>query len=85
MTDYSASPYDQAIPSKSTIVPSENNRSYKDGDEMHFEVPNIASMAFIDMSQSYLMMKVKANCNLPVKFNTQAAAHALIDRVLVSI
>ena len=83
MTDYSASPYDQAIPSKSTIVPSENNRSYKDGDEMHFEVPNIASMAFIDMSQSYLMMKVKANCNLPVKFNTQAAAHALIDRVLV--
>ena len=56
---FSASQFRQTIGSKSTIVPSDHQLEYKDGDTIRFEIPKY--IGFIDPRQSFLSMKISIN------------------------
>ena len=53
---FQASEFRQTIGSKSTLVPSDHQLDYNDGDTIRFEVPKF--IGFIDPRQSFLSMKV---------------------------
>lgn len=78
---YSASPYDQTISSKSTIVPSDHSLEYNAGDTMRFDVP--AFMGFIDPRQSYLKMKVKVDARVPVRFPDTIGCQSIVNNLRV--
>ena len=55
--DFTASPYQQTIPSRSTFAPSDHQLSYKSSSTLRFEIPQF--LAFIDPRQSYLKFNIK--------------------------
>ena len=55
MSQFTASPFDTSVESKSTIVPSDRQQKYRDGETIRFEVPEF--MSFIDPRQTYLKLK----------------------------
>ena len=68
---FSASEFRQTIPSKSTIVPSDHQLDYKDGDTIRFEIPKY--IGFIDPRQSFLSMKVSINSPAARAYFTNSA------------
>ena len=54
---FQASEFRQTIGSKSTLVPSDHQLDYTDGDTIRFEIPKF--IGFIDPRQSFLSMKVQ--------------------------
>jgi len=77
--EFSASQYDKTIPSKSTIVPSQNQLEYEAGQTINFEIPDF--MGFIDPRQSYLKFKVKATCSSPATFSKRCGIQSIINNL----
>mgnify|MGYP003642049830 FL=1 len=68
---FSASQFRQTIGSKSTIVPSDHQLEYKDGDTIRFEIPKY--IGFIDPRQSFLSMKISINSPAARAYFTNSA------------
>ena len=86
MSQFKASPYEQSVDSKSTIVPSDHQQKYRDGETMRFEVP--AFMSYIDPRQSYLKFKLSVEDNattnhIRLKLNAGVGAQGVIDRIRI--
>ena len=79
--DFTASPYPQTIPSKSTIVPSDHQLEYSDGQTLRFEVPDF--MGFIDPRQSYLKFNVKATCSSISTFSKKCGIQSIINNMRI--
>ena len=77
--DFKASQYDNTIPSKSTIVPSQNQLQYEAGQTIKFSIPPF--MGFIDPRQSYLKFKVKATCSSPATFSKRCGIQSIINNL----
>jgi len=86
MSQFKASPYEQSVNSKSTIVPSDHQQKYRDGETMRFEVP--AFMSYIDPRQSYLKCKLSIEDNeftnhIRLKLDSGVGAQGIIDRIRI--
>jgi hypothetical protein len=86
MSQFKASPYEQSVNSKSTIVPSDHQQKYRDGETMRFEVP--AFMSYIDPRQSYLKCKLSIEDNattnhIRLKLDPGVGAQGIIDRIRI--
>lgn len=80
--DFVSSQYNKTIPSKSTFVPSDNQKSYSDNMTVRFEVPSF--MGFIDPRQTYLKMKVGVkNAPAVCRLSNKCGSHALIDQLRI--
>jgi len=80
--NFTASNYNQTIPSRSSFVPSDNQLRYTDGQTIRFEIPSF--MGFIDPRQTYLKFKVKVN-NAPAlcSFSKKCGIHSLINNLRI--
>ena len=83
---FAASPYQTAVLSKSTIVPSDHQQLYRDGETMRFEVP--AFMSYIDPRQSYLKCRIRvddaaATNHIRLKLDPSVGGQGLIDRIRI--
>lgn len=81
-----ATPFETTIGSNSTIVPSDNQLAYTDGDTIRFEIP--AFMSVIDPRQTYLKMKIsikdtEVSNHIRLKLNQGVGAQGLIDRIRI--
>tara|TARA_R110002049_G_scaffold87992_2_gene222596 strand:- start:393 stop:2267 length:1875 start_codon:yes stop_codon:yes gene_type:complete len=79
MTDFNSSPFENTITSKSTLVPSDHQLDYKDGDTIRFDVP--AFMSYIDPRQSVLKMNVKVRGSSIYRFNEKIGAQSCINNL----
>ena len=77
--EFTASQYANTIPSKSTIVPSQNQLEYEAGQTINFEIPDF--MGFIDPRQSYLKFNVKATCSSPATFSKRCGIQSIINNL----
>jgi len=75
--DFTASSYQQTIPSRSTFAPSDHQLSYAAGSTLRFEIP--AFLSFIDPRQSYLKFDIKVTCSSPVTFSKKIGANVLLN------
>jgi len=80
-SEYRASNFNNTIVSKSTLVPSDHQLEYRAGDTIRFDVP--AFMGFIDPRQSYLKMKVKVDCRIPVRFSKKTGCQSIINNLRI--
>ena len=84
MSQFTASPFDTSVESKSTIVPSDRQQKYRDGETIRFEVPEF--MSFIDPRQTYLKLKLSIeniNNEIRMKLNDGVGAQGLINRLRI--
>jgi len=84
MSQFTASPFDNSVESKSTIVPSDRQQKYRDGETIRFEVPEF--MSFIDPRQTYLKLKISIeniNNEIRMKLNKGVGAQGLINRLRI--
>ena len=84
MSQFTASPFDNTVSSKSTIVPSDRQQKYRDGETIRFEIPEF--MSFIDPRQTYLKLKLSIeNLNnvIRMKLNQGVGAQVLINRLRI--
>tara|TARA_R110000803_G_scaffold50583_1_gene104829 strand:+ start:9556 stop:11427 length:1872 start_codon:yes stop_codon:yes gene_type:complete len=79
--DYTASQFQNTITSKSTLVPSDNQLTYKDGETVRFSVPPF--MSFIDPRQSVLKMRVKVTGSSIYKFPTKIGCQSIINNMRI--
>ena len=80
--DFTASPYQQTIPSKSSYVPSDNQLEYSDGQTIRFEIPNF--MGFIDPRQTYLKYKVRVEgAPCLTTFDKKCGVHGLFSQLRI--
>jgi|TARA_R110000824_G_scaffold90448_4_gene220889 hypothetical protein len=75
--DFTASSYQQTIPSRSTFAPSDHQLSYAAGSTLRFEIP--AFLSYIDPRQSYLKFDIKVTCSSPVTFSKKIGANVLLN------
>lgn len=75
--DFTASSYQQTIPSRSTFAPSDHQLSYAAGSTLRFEIP--AFLQYIDPRQSYLKFDVKVTCSSPATFSKKIGANVLLN------
>tara|TARA_R110000823_G_scaffold2286_6_gene9378 strand:+ start:6572 stop:8479 length:1908 start_codon:yes stop_codon:yes gene_type:complete len=81
--DFESSQYNQTIPSKSSIIPSDNQLSYSDGQTIRFEIPQVLA-PFIDPRQTYLKYKLQVkNSAGVVCFSKKCGCHSLISELRV--
>lgn len=80
--NFTASNYNQTIPSRSSFVPSDNQLRYTDGQTIRFEIPSF--MGFIDPRQTYLKFKVKVK-DAPAlcSFSKKSGIHSLINNLRI--
>tara|TARA_R110002096_G_scaffold27083_2_gene83169 strand:+ start:702 stop:2576 length:1875 start_codon:yes stop_codon:yes gene_type:complete len=81
MTDFNSSPYENTITSKSTLVPSDHQLDYNDGDTIRFDVP--AFMSYIDPRQSVLKMNVKVRGSSIYRFNEKIGVQSVINNMRI--
>jgi hypothetical protein len=84
MSQFSASPFDNTVNSKSTIVPSDHQQRYRDGETIRFEIPEF--MSYIDPRQTYLKLKISIeniNSEIRMKLNQGVGAQGLINRLRI--
>ena len=81
MTDFNSSPFQNTITSKSTLVPSDHQLDYNDGDTIRFDVP--AFMSYIDPRQSVLKMNVKVQGSSIYRFNEKIGAQSVINNMRI--
>ncbi len=81
MTDFNSSPFENTITSKSTLVPSDHQLDYKDGDTIRFDVP--AFMSYIDPRQSVLKMNVKVRGSSIYRFNEKIGAQSVVNNLRI--
>lgn len=81
MTDFNSSPFDNTITSKSTLVPSDHQLDYNDGDTIRFDVP--AFMSYIDPRQSVLKMNVKVRGSSIYRFNEKIGCQSIINNMRI--
>lgn len=80
--DFVSSQYNKTIPSKSTFVPSDNQKQYGDGQTVRFEIPSF--MGFIDPRQTYLKFNVAVvNSPAVVRLSNKCGSHSLIDQLRI--
>jgi hypothetical protein len=79
--DFNSSPYENTISSKSTLVPSDHQLDYNDGDTIRFDVP--AFMSFIDPRQSVLKMNVKVQGSSIYRFNEKIGVNSIQNNVRI--
>ena len=80
--DFTASSYQQTIPSQSSFVPSDNQLEYRDGQTIRFEIPSF--MGFIDPRQTYLKYKVAVeNSPAVCTFSKKCGVHSLINQLRI--
>ena len=75
--DFTASSYNQTIPSRSTFAPSDHQLSYAAGSTLRFEIP--AFLSFIDPRQSYLKFDVKVTSSSPATFSKKIGANVILN------
>lgn len=83
---FQSSPYATTVGSKSTIVPSDHQQDYRDGETMRFEVPSF--MSYIDPRQSYLKFQIgiqnsSATNHIRLKLDETVGAQGVIDRIRI--
>ena len=83
---FKSSEYGVSVNSKSTIVPSDHQQKYRDGETMRFEIPPF--MSYIDPRQSYLKLKLsiqnaEATNHIRLKLNKLVGAQGIIDRIRI--
>lgn len=83
---FNASPYETAVLSKSTIVPSDHQQLYRDGDTMRFEIPSF--MSYVDARQTYLKFRINIQDNdltnhIRLKLDPKVGAQGVIDRIRI--
>ena len=83
---FQSSPYATTVGSKSTIVPSDHQQDYRDGETMRFEVPSF--MSYIDPRQSYLKFQLgitntTATNHIRLKLDPSVGAQGVIDRIRI--
>ena len=81
MTDFNSSPFENTITSKSTLVPSDHQLDYNDGDTIRFAVP--AFMSFIDPRQSVLKMNVKVRGSSIYRFNETIGCNSVVNNLRI--
>ena len=84
MSQFTASPFDNTVESKSTIVPSDRQQQYRDTETVRFEIPEF--MSFIDPRQTYLKLKLSIeniNNEIRMKLNKGVGAQGLINRLRI--
>ena len=81
MTDFNSSPFENTITSKSTLVPSDHQLDYKDGDTIRFDIP--AFMSYIDPRQSVLKMNVKVRGSSIYHFNEKIGCQSCINNLRI--
>ena len=79
--DFTASSYQQTIPSRSTFAPSDHQLSYAAGQTLRFEVP--AFLSFIDPRQSYLKFNVKVTASSPARFSNKCGAAVIVNNLRI--
>ena len=77
---FQASEFRQTIGSKSTLVPSDHQLDYTDGDTIRFEIPKF--IGFIDPRQSFLSMKIQIN-SPAVRAHFSNSAQSLINNLRI--
>lgn len=83
--DFEAEEVKTAIPSRSTYMPSDKQKSYKAGDTLRFHIPASVN-AFLDPRMTTLNFKVKLSdtTNIPLlRFSNKCGLHSLIDNIRV--
>tara|TARA_R110001599_G_scaffold320831_1_gene531200 strand:- start:14928 stop:16781 length:1854 start_codon:yes stop_codon:yes gene_type:complete len=81
MTDFNSSPFENTITSKSTLVPSDHQLDYNDGDTIRFDIPPF--MSYIDPRQSVLKMNVKVRGSSIYRFNEKIGVQSVINNLRV--
>tara|TARA_R110002050_G_scaffold761_5_gene5354 strand:- start:1272 stop:3152 length:1881 start_codon:yes stop_codon:yes gene_type:complete len=81
MTDFNSSPFENTITSKSTLVPSDHQLDYNDGDTIRFDIPPF--MSYIDPRQSVLKMNVKVRGSSIYRFNEKIGAQSTINNLRI--
>ena len=79
--DFTASSYQQTIPSRSTFAPSDHQLSYASGQTLRFEVPSFLS--FIDPRQSYLKFNVKVTASSPARFSNKCGCATIVNNLRI--
>lgn len=79
--DFTASSYQQTIPSRSTFAPSDHQLTYAAGQTLRFEVP--AFLSFIDPRQSYLKFNVKVTASSPARFSNKCGCATIINNLRI--
>jgi len=77
--DFTASPYQQTIPSRSTFAPSDHQLSYKSSSTLRFEIPQF--LAFIDPRQSYLKFNIKVTASSPARFSNKCGVASILNNL----
>ena len=71
-----------SVSSKSSVVPSDHQQDYTDGDTIRFDVPSF--MGFIDPRQSYLKMDVQINSTEGrMTLNRKCGIHSVINNLRI--
>lgn len=83
---FQSSPYSTTVGSKSTIVPSDHQQDYRDGETMRFEIPSF--MSYIDPRQSYIKFQLgitstTATNHIRLKLDPKVGAQGVIDRIRI--
>jgi len=81
MTDFNSSPFENTITSKSTLVPSDHQLDYTDGDTIRFDI--MPFMSYIDPRQSVLKMNVKVRGSSIYRFNEKIGCQSIINNLRI--
>tara|TARA_R110000824_G_scaffold21996_5_gene81230 strand:+ start:3135 stop:5036 length:1902 start_codon:yes stop_codon:yes gene_type:complete len=77
--NYNPSEYSQTVPSRTTVVPSDNQLEYSAGQTIRFDIEKF--IGFIDPRSTALKMTIEVDCAVPCSLPRHSGAQALIQNL----